>query len=103
VDELTAAEAQLPTAVRLAPLVLRALEELGGVASNDQIEKFVVTHLRLTHEQASTPHGLPGESGRTELGYRIAWARTKLRREGKIVNRSKGVWALARLADERRS
>ena len=89
------ADHSLPTASQLASFVLRALEALGGEASNQKIEEFVASDMKLTPEQAAAPHGEFREGGRTELGYRIAWARTKLRREGKIVNKSKGIWALA--------
>lgn len=86
---------RMPSATKLAPVVLKALEARGGVATIQQIEEFAVTDLGLTPEEASRPHGERREGGRTELSYRMAWARTKLRREGKIVNRSRGVWELS--------
>ena len=64
-------------------------------ASNEAIEEFVASDMSLTPKQVSAPYGELSGIKRTELGSRIAWARTRLRREGKIINRSKGVWALA--------
>ena len=61
----------MPTAAQLTPVVLRALEAHGGVATNQQIELFAVTDLGLTPEVASRPHEERRERGRTELGYRI--------------------------------
>jgi restriction system protein len=86
----------VPPATKLMPLVMKAIEGNGGVATNQEIEKAVAAALELTPEEASMPHGELGEGSRTELGYRVAWARTRLKREGKIVNRSKGVWAVPR-------
>src|SRR3546814_18931434 len=37
---------------------------------------------------------LHGDSGRTELEYRLAWARTWLRRCGYIENSARGVWSV---------
>lgn len=45
----------------------------------------------LPQEVADVPHGT---TGRTELEYRAAWARTYLRRVGLIDNSERGVWAL---------
>jgi len=86
---------KLPTAADLTQPVLKVLSALGGVASNQQIEELVAAELGLDPEEASKPHRKSAKGGRTELGYRIAWARTRLRRDGKIVNRSKGVWSLS--------
>ena len=86
---------KLPTAANLTQPVLKALSALGGVASNEQIEELVAADLGLSREESSRLHGESGKGRRTELGYRIAWARTRLRREGKIVNRAKGMWALS--------
>jgi len=86
----------LPPAPKLMPHVMKAIEAKGGVATNQEIEEAVAAALGLSPEEASRPHGELGESGRTELGYRVAWARTRLKRDGKIINRSKGVWAIPR-------
>jgi restriction system protein len=70
---------------------LQALKRLGGSGSIDEIVLEIVRLLGLSQEVAETPHGT---SGRTELEYRSAWARTYLRNAGFIENSERGVWAL---------
>lgn len=48
----------------------------------------------LPQEIADIPHG---STGRTELEYRSAWARTYLRKVGLIDNSERGIWALTPL------
>ena len=68
---------------------LQALKHLGGSGSIDEIVSEIVKLLALPPEIAETPHG---SSGRTELEYRSAWARTYLRNAGFIENSERGVW-----------
>jgi restriction system protein len=70
---------------------LQSLKRLGGSGSIDEIVLEIVKLLALPPEVAELPHGT---SGRTELEYRSAWARTYLRNAGFIENSERGVWAL---------
>jgi restriction system protein len=70
---------------------LQALKRLGGSASIDELVPEIVKFLNLPQEVAEVPHGT---SGRTELEYRSAWARTYLRNAGYLDNSERGVWAL---------
>jgi restriction system protein len=70
---------------------LQALKRLGGSGSIDEIVLEIVKLLGLPPDVAEVPHGT---SGRTELEYRSAWARTYLRNAGFIENSERGVWAL---------
>ena len=70
---------------------LQALKRLGGSTSIDELVPEIVKFLNLPQEVAEVPHGT---SGRTELEYRAAWARTYLRNAGYIDNSERGVWAL---------
>jgi restriction system protein len=70
---------------------LQALKRLGGSASNDELIPEIVKLMNLSQEVAEVPHGT---TGRTELEYRSAWARTYLRNAGYIENSERGVWAL---------
>ena len=70
---------------------LQALKRLGGSASIDELVPEIVKFLNLPQEVAEVPHG---NSGRTELEYRAAWARTYLRNAGYLDNSERGVWAL---------
>jgi restriction system protein len=51
----------------------------------------IVRILQLPKEVADIPHGA---TGRTELEYRSAWARTYLRKAGLLENSERGIWAL---------
>ena len=70
---------------------LQALRRLGGSASIDELVPEIVKFLGLPREVAEVPHGA---TGRTELEYRAAWARTYLRGAGYLENSERGVWAL---------
>ena len=70
---------------------VQALKSLGGSASIDELVPEIVQLLGLSQEVADVPHGT---TGRTELEYRAAWARTYLRKAGLIENSERGIWAL---------
>ena len=70
---------------------VQALKSLGGSASIDELVPEIVRLLGLSQEVADVPHGT---TGRTELEYRAAWARTYLRKAGLIENSERGIWAL---------
>ena len=70
---------------------VQALKSLGGSASIDELVPEIVQLLGLSQEAADLPHGT---TGRTELEYRSAWARTYLRKAGLIENSERGIWAL---------
>ncbi len=70
---------------------LQALKRLGGSASIDELVPEIVRILGLPQEVADVPHG---NTGRTELEYRAAWARTCLRNAGLVENSERGIWAL---------
>ena len=76
--------------ILMAPSV-QALKRLGGRASIEELVPEIVQLLGLSQEVTEVPHGA---TGRTELEYRAAWARTYLRRAGFIENSERGVWAL---------
>ena len=82
---------QIPTFGALMDPTIQALKNLGGSASIDELVPEIVRLLRLPQEIADIPHG---STGRTELGYRAAWARTYLRKAGFIENSERGIWAL---------
>jgi restriction system protein len=71
---------------------LQALKLLGGSASIDELAREIVKLLNIPQELAEIPH--QGNTGRTELEYRSAWARSFLKKAGFIENSERGVWAL---------
>lgn len=81
----------VPTFDELVDPTLQALKHLGGSASIDELVPEIVRLLDLPPQVADVPHGA---SGRTELEYRSAWARTYLRKAGLIENSARGIWAL---------
>lgn len=82
---------RVPTYDELNWPALVALRALGGSASISEHLSEVITRNRVPEDVASQPHG---ETGRTELEYRLAWARTALRRCGFIENSSRGIWSV---------
>jgi len=81
----------VPTFDELMLPTLQALKRLGGSASIDELVPEMVRLLELPQDVADVPHG---STGRTELEYRSAWARTYLRKAGLIENSERGIWAL---------
>jgi restriction system protein len=82
---------EVPTFDELMDPTVQALKHLGGSASIDELVPEIVRLLGLPQEVADVPHGT---TGRTELEYRSAWARTYLRKAGLLENSERGIWAL---------
>ena len=91
----------MPTFDSLMNPLLEALFELGGSGSIDEIYEKVIEMQKIDDELASIPHN-PEKSNLTEIGYRMAWARTYLKKYGFLENSTRGVWALTPLAREKR-
>jgi len=91
----------MPTFDSLMNPLLEALFELGGSGSIDEIYEKVIEMQSIDDELASIPHN-PEKSNLTEIGYRMAWARTYLKKYGFLENSTRGVWALTALAREKR-
>lgn len=83
---------QVPSQDDLYNPTLKALRDLGGSGSNSEIAEQVISILDLSEEVAEVSH--LGSTTQTELEYRLAWARTSLRKAGFITNSGRGVWAL---------
>ena len=56
----------------------------------------------IDEEIASIPHNAE-KSNQTELAYRLAWARTYLKKYDFLENSSRGIWTLIQLAKEEKS
>lgn len=61
------------------------------MAENDVIDREVVSVMNLSDEIANILHG---HGKQTEVSYRIAWAKTYLKKYGLIYNPKRGVWKL---------
>ena len=73
--------------------LMKALVNLGGSGSIDEIYEAVVELEKFDEATLAILHN-PEKSSQTEVGYRLAWARTYLKKAGFLENSSRGVWAL---------
>ncbi|MDQ6988580.1 MAG: Mrr restriction system protein [Mariprofundaceae bacterium] len=89
----------MPTFDLLMNPLLNALNNLGGSGSIDEIYDKVVELEEIGDEFLSVPHN-PEKSNQTEVAYRLAWARTYLRKYGFLENSSRGIWALTQKGKE---
>ena len=86
---------KVPTFDQLMNPLITALKDLGGSGSVDEIYERVVQNLKFSDEVLSVLHDSE-ESNQTEVFYRLAWARTYLKKFGVLTNSSRGVWALTK-------
>jgi len=90
---------KLPTYDSLMNPLIRALRELGGSGSIEEIYEKVVALEEIPESILARPHD-PDKSNQSEVGYRLAWARTYLKKFGMLENSKRGVWALTSRARE---
>lgn len=84
----------LPSFDELIIPTLKALLELGGSGTIEEISAKVYEIEKFSEEILQIPHGDDG--GRSEIDYRLAWSRTYLKKYGLLENSSRGIWALAK-------
>jgi restriction system protein len=72
------------------PIVER-LRLHGGSMTIEEMVDDVATAMGLSDDQRNVEHG---SSGRSEVDYRMAWARTYLKKAGVLENSERGVWRL---------
>lgn len=73
--------------------VVKALKELGGSGTNEEINEKVFKITKLHESILNIPHKEEGSI--SEVEYRIAWAKTYLKKFGALENSSRGIWAIA--------
>src|SRR5207248_3385313 len=88
-ETMTAAE--VPQYHELLWPAIQAVAELGGSASIGEIVETVIKREGFTNDQQAVLHN---DGPETEIGYRLAWARTYLKAMGLLTNSARGVWAL---------
>ena len=81
----------LPTFDDLFNPLIRALRALGGSGSIQEIYDKVVELEKLPESVLSQLHN---EGDMTEVAYRLAWARSWLKKFGVLENSQRGVWSL---------
>lgn len=87
----------LPTYHELMNPLLDALRTLGGSGTIEEIYAKTVEITGLQEDILAQLHD-PEKSSQTEVGYRLAWARTYLKKFGLLENSSRGVWSLTEKA-----
>ena len=70
---------------------LQAIIALGDSGSNQEIEDKAIEFAGYSEEQQSVLHG---DGPKTEIRYRMAWARTYLRAVGALENSARGIWSI---------
>ena len=81
----------------LAPTV-EALKILGGRGTNNRIYEEIIKIMNFSHNVLKIKH--LGSYTQTEIEYRLAWARTHLKKFGIIENTASGWWALTEKGKE---
>jgi restriction system protein len=85
---------ELPTIAQLVPIIREALRQTSGALSNEDMLTAVVRELNLSDAQLALVHDAKRGS-RSEISYRMAWARTVLRAKGVMTRVARGRWILA--------
>lgn len=76
---------------------LCAVRELGHSARLDEIDERVIERENFSEAQLAVLHN---DGPRSELEYRLAWARTYLKGMGALTNASRGIWETTGLGRE---
>lgn len=82
----------MPSQKELEGEVHRLLLNAETALTNAEIERAVCDALRLSEELRSQRHG---NTARTEIDYRLAWARTALHKQGKIERSGHAKWGIS--------
>jgi restriction system protein len=72
--------------------VLQAVIALGGSASIAELDAAVIEREGISPEIQAILHGEDGP--KTEIQYRLAWARTYLKGMGLLTNSQRGIWSV---------
>ncbi len=89
---------EIPQHHQMFNTVLAALRKLGGSGSIQEVNETATDLLDLAPEALGRLHN-PEQGNQTEVEYRLAWARTYLKKYGLIDNSSRGVWVLTGKAE----
>jgi restriction system protein len=85
---------KLPSFDELIIPTVKALMELGGSGTIEEINAQVYDIAKLPDDILQIQHG--ENDSRTEIDYRLAWSRTYLRKFGLLENSSRGIWAISK-------
>lgn len=71
--------------------VMKAIQDLGGSGTNDEINNKVIELLNISEELLAIMHK---NTSQTEFEYEMAWVRTMLKSQGLLENSQRGVWSI---------
>jgi restriction system protein len=89
---------EVPTYYSMMNPLLKAIHELGGSGTIEEIDTKVIEIMDLPEEIFKTPHG--EKSSKSEVEYRLAWTKTYLKKYGLLENSSRGIWVLTNVKDK---
>ena len=85
----------MPKYSELVTVTYTAIKALGGSGTNDEINQKGAELLNLSDDILNVLHS--GSTSLSEFNYRMAWARTLLKKCGAIINSSRSVWSVTPL------
>jgi restriction system protein len=85
---------KIPSFDELLIPTLKALIELGGSGSVEEINTKVYEIAKIPDDILQIPHSEGGTN--IKVDYRLAWSRTYLKKFGLLENSSRGIWALSK-------
>jgi len=83
----------VPTFDELMWPTLRALKEMGGSGTNEELLSKIIELQQIPPEIQAVQHS---DHRQSKLNYNLAWAKTYLKKVGAIDNSSRGVWSITR-------
>jgi hypothetical protein len=85
----------IPPTRKCQDAVLTALRQLSGEAARADIVALAEQIGCFTHDERRAPAPPSHPNYGTYLAYKLSWAITQLRRDGAVVNVSRGRWRVA--------
>lgn len=85
-------EKKFPTYDQMMNPLFQALKLLGGSGTIEEINQKVFEIEKIPDDILEIPHDEKGSN--SEVEYRLAWARTYLKKFGVLENSSRGVWSI---------
>ena len=80
--------ANMPSSVELEGAIASVLKQEGASLTNEQISEKVIKLLKISEDVSKIMHS----ASRTELDYRLAWARTKASKKNLIARVGPKTW-----------
>ncbi len=79
-----------PTSADLTSTFLKVLSEMGGIGNVAELDQAVIKKLNLSPELIA----IKRSGNRGEIQYRLAWVRTKAKRNGLVTKEVKRNWKI---------